>query len=179
MSAPLPLSGANPYALGYQKRQFKVQSPSLPGSNAVHAGLVGSQTVFDSLVSPPAAGVTAEAQTPLVEQAEFLNLTPQTITVNGAPTSFSFRLAYQGIPTAVAITQATDHTALQAALVAVSSIGAGNATVVGGAGGPWTVTVLLAPPLSLLEVQSASFVGGTHPEVVVTSPARQPGIIPF
>jgi hypothetical protein len=164
--------------LGYQKRQFKVQSVSLPGSNAVHAGLVGAQTVFDSLVSPPAAGVTAEAQTPLVEEAEFFDLTPQTITVNGAPTSFSFQLAYEGIPTTT-LTQATDHTAMQAALVAVSTIGAGNATVVGSAGGPWTVTLLMAAPLSLLTVQSVSFVGGTHPEIVVTSPAKQPGIIPY
>jgi hypothetical protein len=178
MSAPLPLSGQNPYTLGYQKRQFKVQSTSLPGSNAVHNGKVGPQTVFDSLVSPPAAGVIAEEQTPLVEEAEFFNLTPQTITVSGTPTSFSFQLVYEGIPTTT-LTQASDHTAVQAALVAVSTIGAGNATVVGPAGGPWTVTLLMAPPLSLLAVQSLSFVGGTDPEIVVTSPAQQPGIIPY
>lgn len=72
MSSPLPLSGQNPYTLGYQKRQFKVQSVSLPGSNVVHNGLVGPQTVFDSLVSPPASGITAEEQTPLVEEQENL-----------------------------------------------------------------------------------------------------------
>jgi hypothetical protein len=167
MSAPLPLSGQNPYTLGYQKRQFGSGRPATT-----------PMPVFDDLVSPPAAGVTAEGQTPLVEEAEFFDLTPQVVTVNGAPTSFSFELAYEGIPTTT-VTQTTTAAQLQAALVALSTIGAGKATVAGSTGGPWTVTLSLTPPLSELTVQAASFVGGTDPSVTVSTPAEQPGIIPF
>jgi hypothetical protein len=168
MSAPVPLSGHNPYTLGYQKRQFGAGRPQTT-----------PQPVFDDLVSPPATGVTAEGQNPLVERAEFLNLTPQTITVNGNPTSFSFKLAYEGIPTTATFTQASVAADLQAALVALSTIGAGKATVSGDATDGWVVHLTLTPPLSLLTVQSTSFVGGNRPSITVDSPAKQPGIVPY
>lgn len=60
MSAPLPQAGSvNPYSLGYQKRQFGVGNLN-PTPNRV----------FDDLVAPPTTGVTAEAVTPLEEQAD-------------------------------------------------------------------------------------------------------------
>jgi hypothetical protein len=76
MTAPGPLNGVNPFTAAYQKRQFKVESVSLPGSNAVHNGLVGAQTVFDALVSPPTSAVTAENVNPLEEEAD-VDVTPQ------------------------------------------------------------------------------------------------------
>lgn len=167
MSAPLPLTGTNPYTLGYQKRQF--------GTGHLNPT---PHHIFDDLVSPPTAGVTAEGQTPLVEEKEFFDLTPQTVTVYGAPSTFSFVLAYEGIPT-TAFTQATTTGAMQTALQLVSTIGSGNATVAGSTGGPWVITLLMTAPLSLLTVEQASFTGGTDPSIVVTSPAQQPGIIPY
>lgn len=71
MSAPLPLSGHNPFTRGYQTHQFKVESVSLPGSNALDAnGLVSPQSVFDALANPPASGLLAEDVTPIEERAD-------------------------------------------------------------------------------------------------------------
>jgi hypothetical protein len=166
MSAPLPLSGSNPYTLGYQKRQFGAGRP-----------FTTPRPVFDDLVSPPASGVTAEGQNPLVEEAEFFDLTPQTITVNGNPSSFSFELEYEGQPT-TALTQATTASQMQTALRALSTLG--NAvTVAGNATSDWVVTLTGTPPFSLLKVISTSFVGGTNPSITVSSPAEQHGIVPF
>lgn len=59
MSAPLPLSGQNPYTAGYQKRQFGLGNLN-PTPN--HE--------FDVLANPPASGVAAMAVNPLEEQAD-------------------------------------------------------------------------------------------------------------
>lgn len=59
MSAPIPLSGSNPYTGGYQKRQYgagKLQ----PTPNQV----------LDILANPPASAVAAEAVNPLEEEAD-------------------------------------------------------------------------------------------------------------
>ena len=48
MTAPGPVPGANPYPLAYQSKQFDTSIPP-------------KETVLDSLVNPPAAGITAEA----------------------------------------------------------------------------------------------------------------------
>jgi hypothetical protein len=77
MTAPGPLNGPNPFTAGYQKRQFKVESVSLPGSNAVHGSLTGPQNVFDALVSPPTTGTAAvTGSDPLAEEADVAT-TPQ------------------------------------------------------------------------------------------------------
>lgn len=62
MSAPLPLSGANPYTAGYQKRQFGVGNLN-PTPNRV----------ADDLASPPSSLVAAEAVNPLEEQVDVAN----------------------------------------------------------------------------------------------------------
>lgn len=59
MSAPLPLSGENPYSGMYQKRQFGVGNLN-PTPNRV----------ADYLADPPDSLVAAEAVTPLEEQAD-------------------------------------------------------------------------------------------------------------
>ena len=65
MSAPLPLSGANPYTAGYQKRQFGVGNLN-PTPNQV----------ADDLANPPSSLVAAEAVNPLEEEAD-IDITPQ------------------------------------------------------------------------------------------------------
>lgn len=64
MSAPLPLNGTNPYTGAYQSRQFGV------GNRNLNFAPDPRLLVFPFLKTPPAAGVTAEAVTPLEEQAD-------------------------------------------------------------------------------------------------------------
>jgi hypothetical protein len=66
----------------------------------------------------------------------------QTIVVTGSPTGGTFTLSYGGA-ISVPIPYNAAPSALQSALVGMSSIGAGNLLVTSGlAGGPWTVTFL-------------------------------------
>lgn len=48
MTAPGPVSGANPYTLAYQSSQFSTAVPAK------------TKSVLDALANPPAAGITAE-----------------------------------------------------------------------------------------------------------------------
>lgn len=59
MSAPLPISGNNPYTVGYQKRQFGVGNLN-PTPNRV----------ADDLANPPATMAAAGAVNPLEEQVD-------------------------------------------------------------------------------------------------------------
>lgn len=65
MSAPLPMSGHNPYTVGYQKRQF--------GTGKLYPT---PNQVVDYLASPPASLVAAKAVNPLEEEAD-IDITPQ------------------------------------------------------------------------------------------------------
>jgi hypothetical protein len=169
MNAPLPPFGPNPFPGLYQDRQFFIGSPYAP---------TGARRVFDSLVNPPAAGVTAEGQTPLVEEAEFFGFSTQVITVDGGPTGGTFMLAYDGIPTSTLTVNAT-NSAVQTALRALGGQLV-SVTVTGSNGGPWTVTGFpTGAPLQLIGVQQLLLTGGTLPNVVVTTTAEQQGISPF
>lgn len=133
MGSPLPLQGANPYTGMYQARQFGVGNLS-PTPNYV----------ADYLETPPSAMVTAQAQTPLVEQAEFWGLQNQTITINGAPTGGTFVLQYDIDFTSPIPYNATAN-AIQGALAAIGSVGGVNevqsVTVTGvPTGGTFTLT---------------------------------------
>lgn len=91
----------------------------------------------------------------------------QTLTVTGTPTGGTFRLTFNGVETAnIAYNAAA--AAVQAALEAISSVGAGNVTCGGGAlpGTPVTITftgALAAEPQNLITVTTAAFTGGTAP----------------
>lgn len=74
------------------------------------------------------------AQGPLID-----NL--QTVTITGSPTGGTFTLTYKSQTTA-AIAFNAAASAVQTALLALTSIGAGNASVTGGAGGPYTVSFI-------------------------------------
>ncbi|MGW4119889.1 hypothetical protein [Nocardia sp. NPDC004711] len=63
-----------------------------------------------------------------------------TVTIGGSPTGGTFPLTFNG-QTASGIAYNATAAAVQTALEALSSIGAGNVTVTGSAGGPYTVTV--------------------------------------
>jgi hypothetical protein len=100
----------------------------------------------------------------------------QTVTITGTPTGGTFTLSYKG-QTTTAIAYNAAAAAVQAALQALSTIGSGNATVSGSAGGPYTVTFVGA--LAGINVDQlgavGSFTGGSSPAVaVVTATPGQP-----
>jgi hypothetical protein len=171
MGTPLPLNGTNPYTGMYQNRQFGVGSPYSPTSQHQVSGY---------LETPPATLVTAEAQTPLVQQAEFFGLYNQFITVSGAPTSGTMVLQY-GVNFTSALPLSSTAQQVQTALQGLSSVGTGNITVAGNPGA-WTVTLTGAfanKPVELLKVRSFTFVGGTKPSINIYSTNIQQGISPF
>lgn len=96
----------------------------------------------------------------------------QTLTITGTPTGGTFRLTFNGVETAnIAYNAAA--AAVQSALEAISSIGAGNVLCAGGAlpGTPVTITfqnALAAEPQNLITVTNAAFTGGTAPAGAVT-----------
>lgn len=133
MGSPLPLEGVNPYTGMYQARQFGVGNLS-PTPNYV----------ADYLADPPDAMVTAQEQTPLVEQAEFWGLQNQTITPTGSPTGGTFILQY-GIDFTTPIPYNATANAVQGALNALGSVAGVNevqtVTVTGTpTGGTFTLT---------------------------------------
>jgi hypothetical protein len=95
----------------------------------------------------------------------------QSVTISGAPTGGTFTLTYGG-HTTTAIAYNASAAAVQAALQALASIGAGNCAVTGAAGGPWTVTftgALADQAITTMTESGASLTGGTSPAVAVAS----------
>lgn len=94
----------------------------------------------------------------------------QSVTISGSPTGGSFTLDFGGQPTTDIAYNAT-ASAVQTALQALSTIGAGNVTVTGSAGGPWTVTFAgsLANQDVAQLVAVSNLTGGTSPSVTVAT----------
>jgi hypothetical protein len=94
----------------------------------------------------------------------------QTITISGTPTGGTFVLDFNGQPTTDLAYNAT-ASAVQTALQALSTIGAGNVTVSGSAGGPYTVTFAgtLAAANVPQMVAVGNFTGGTSPSIAVAT----------
>ncbi len=93
----------------------------------------------------------------------------QTVTITGTPTGGTFTLSFRGEETA-ALAHNADGAAVQAALVALASIGAGGVTVSGSAGGPSTVTftgALAGGNVPLLVLSDNSLTGGTDPDATI------------
>lgn len=94
----------------------------------------------------------------------------QTVTISGAPTGGDFVLVFGGDATTDLAFNAT-AAAVQSALEALPGIGAGNVTVAGSAGGPYTVT--FAGTLATEDVAqmhaTSNLTGGTSPSVAVTT----------
>jgi len=93
----------------------------------------------------------------------------QTITLTGIPTGGTFTVSFDGQTTS-GIAYNAAASAVQSALQALSTIGAGNITVAGSTGGPYTATfggALANMPVSLMTGSAASLTGGTSPGVVI------------
>ena len=123
------------------------------------AGTPGLPPVFDALnvsTLPPGSSATGSLTTISsggagVPSHYTLNLgipagvagasltTVQTVTLIGSASAGSFTLTYNGYTTA-AINYNAAASAVSSALQALTSIGTGGVSVVGGTGGPWTVT---------------------------------------
>ncbi|WP_052336142.1 hypothetical protein [Mycobacterium canetti] len=95
----------------------------------------------------------------------------QLVTITGSPTGGTFTLTYAGQTTA-GIAYNAAASAVQSALAALSTVGAGNVSVSGSAGGPYTVTFLGAlgsQDVALLTASGAGLTGGTSPGVTVAT----------
>jgi hypothetical protein len=90
----------------------------------------------------------------------------QRVTLTGAPTGGTFTLSYEGQTTATIDYDAT-ATAVQTALVALSTIGSGKARVSGAAGGPWDVVLVAGNDASPLTGDGSALTGGTSPDVSI------------
>lgn len=107
----------------------------------------------------------------------------QTVTISGSPAGGTFTLTFGGQTTAgIAFNAAAS--AVQTAVQALSSVGAGNATVTGSNGGPWVITftgTLANAAQSVITANGASLTGGTSPSVAVvhttTGVAKVPSIV--
>lgn len=90
----------------------------------------------------------------------------QTLTIGGSPTGGTFTVTFAGQTTA-AIAYNAAASAVQTALQALSTIGAGNVAVTGSAGGPYTVTFqgALAHDNVPAMTATSSLTGGTSPSV--------------
>lgn len=94
----------------------------------------------------------------------------QTVSITGSPTGGTFTLTFGGnTTTGIAFNAAAS--VVQSALVALASIGAGNVTVTGSAGGPWLVdfTGTLGYAVQSVMTKDASLLtGGSSPNVSIT-----------
>lgn len=93
----------------------------------------------------------------------------QTVTIGGSPTGGTFTLAFDGQTTAGIVYNAA-AAAVQTALQALSTIGSGNVTVSGSAGGPYTVTfagTLNNKDVPLLVGNAGGLTGGTPTITIV------------
>jgi hypothetical protein len=94
----------------------------------------------------------------------------QTLTVTGAPTGGTFTITWAGQTTAAIAYNAT-AAVVQAALVALSNIAAGDVVVTGNAGGPWTLTwggTQLGEDVAA-PTTTESFTGGTTPDITIAT----------
>lgn len=94
----------------------------------------------------------------------------QTLTITGTPTGGTWTATYAGQTTS-AIAYNASAAAVQAALEALSTVGEGNVTVTGSAGGPYTVTFAgdLANTNVAQMTTADSLSGGTDPAVAVAT----------
>jgi trimeric autotransporter adhesin len=94
----------------------------------------------------------------------------QKITLNGAPTGGTFTLTF-GANTTSALAFNVSAASVQSALQGLASIGAGNATVTGSNGGPFTVTfvgTLAAGNRAMITANGASLTGATTDTLAIT-----------
>lgn len=106
----------------------------------------------------------------------------QTVTISGTPTGGNFTLTFQGQTTG-AIAHNASAATVEAALEALSNLGASDVTVTGSAGGPYTVTfggVYAGVDVPQMTA-TPSLTGGTTPTVTVatTTPGDPVDLLPL
>jgi hypothetical protein len=100
----------------------------------------------------------------------------QTVTPVGSPTGGTYTLTFGGNTTS-SIAYNASAGAVETALEALASIGSGNATVTGDAGGPWTVefTGTLAAAAQSLITATSSLTGGVTDSVTIVTTTASGG----
>jgi hypothetical protein len=101
----------------------------------------------------------------------------QVITLTGSPTGGTFTLTFGANTTSGLAFNASAGT-IQTALQGLASIGAGNATVSGSAGGPWTVTfagTLANANQAAMTANGAALTGGSTQTITVATPVASSG----
>jgi hypothetical protein len=169
--------GLGPYnvmAIDAQNTPGRMLKPIKPGSH---------MRVMETTIAPPEAdedccplilpspyyGATAAEIAPAQPGCDAVGSNEiQSVTITGSPTGGTFNLAFVGEPT-TALAHDVASAAMQAALEAVSTIGEGNVSVTGTAGGPYAVEFVgeLAETNLPLMTATANLSGGTAPDVDV------------
>lgn len=101
----------------------------------------------------------------------------QTVTLTGVPTGGTFTLTFDGQTTSAIAYNASSAT-VDAALEALSNIGAGDITVTGSAGGPWTVefgNAMAATNQPQMTANGASLTGGSGQSIAVAEVTASAG----
>lgn len=129
-------------------------APSAKFKLKVEADTNGMALLPGYLQSGNTAYVRVQAQGNVIDNS-------QTVTL-GAPSAGTFTLTYKGQTTAGIAFNATAAT-VQTAFLALSTVGAGNATVSGSTGGPYTITLIgtLAQDTTAITGSGAGLTGGS------------------
>ena len=101
----------------------------------------------------------------------------QLVTITSSPSGGTFTLTYSGQTTSAIAYNASAAT-VDAALEALSNIGAGDVVVTGSAGGPWTVTfatALAATNVAQMTGNGASLTGATTETLTAATPTASEG----
>lgn len=144
----------------------------------IFAGINGGGTSGAELAWFAPVGTTAptDATSALTAAAS----EAQTVTITGAPTGGTFTLSFGG-QTTTGIAYNAVAGAVQSALVALSTVGAGNVTVSGGPGPTTPYVVTFANQLQWSDqptmTATGTFTGGTTPAIAVTT--TTPGVPGF
>lgn len=96
------------------------------------------------------------------------------VTITGSPTggTFTITVTVGGVAqTTAGIAYNATASAVQTAIQALSNVGAGNATVTGSAGGPYTITFADSLGAVTVTASGAGLTGGTSPAAGVTQSA--------
>lgn len=142
-------------------------------SGTLDVSTLTAGTHYDSTtkVVPSGLAVTFDSGTGMFKPFAGVNEV-QTVTITGTPTGGTFTLTLDGETTAAIAYNAT-AAAVQSALEALSNVAAGDLTVSGSAGGPYTVTfagAYSATNVPALTASGASLTGGTSPGVTIATP---------
>ena len=104
----------------------------------------------------------------------------QLLTVTGSPAGGTFKLTAEGQET-VSIAYNAAAATVTSALETLSTIGSGNVSTTGSAGGPWTVEWigdLAATPIPLMTLSTNALTGGSSPSVTIAQTTNGAGTIP-